>query len=74
MKITKITTQSRRDIYGEMECEGCGAVDKLVGYDDAYFHNTVMPAKACKSCGKSSNDLGVDVRPLRPRYPEGMQV
>ena len=74
MKIKTITNQSRRDLYGTMECEGCGHEQKFVGYDDANYHHNVVPKIACKSCGKSATDLGVDVRPLATKYPEGMQV
>lgn len=74
MKIEIIRSQSRRDIYGTMKCEGCGHEQKFVGYDDDNYHRNVVPAVKCGGCGKSAHDLGVDVRPLGTKYPEGMQV
>ena len=69
MKIDRITNQSRRDLYGFMKCEGCGHEQKFVGYDDDNYHRNVVPAVLCRSCGKSANELGVDVRPLAPKHP-----
>lgn len=75
MKINKIISQNRRDFYADYECEGCGFIQKHeYGYDDSNFHNNVIPNKKCPNCGKSSIDLGVDYRPLRTKYPDGMQV
>lgn len=68
MKIKTITNQSRRDLYGIMVCEGCGHEQKFVGYDDNNYHRNVVPRIECKSCGKSAEQMGVDVRPLTPRY------
>lgn len=54
MFIKEITNQYRNDIYGKIECEHCGHVEKLHGgYDDAYWHNNVLPAKHCSACGKN---------------------
>lgn len=69
MKITAITSQSRRDIYGMMQCEGCGHEQKFVGYDDDNYHRNVVPTVVCKSCGKSAKDLGAETRPLGTKYP-----
>jgi primosomal protein N' len=67
MKIQKITSQSRRDFWADMECEHCGHVEKHVsGYDDANFHQNVIPKMKCKECGKTS---GEDYRPLATKYP-----
>lgn len=74
MKIAKITSQSRRDLYGILACEGCGHEQKFVGYDDDHYHRNVVPTLTCKSCGKSANDLGVDSRPLTPKYPPNLTV
>jgi primosomal protein N' len=66
MKIQKITSQSRRDFWATMECEYCGNVEKDVsGYDDANFHNNVIPEMKCKQCGKKGSE---DYRPLAPKY------
>lgn len=74
MKIKTMISQHRRDFRAEYECEGCGHIEKAGGYDDAYFHSTVIPNKKCLCCGKSSIDLGVDYRPLATKYPEGAQL
>ena len=72
MKIKKINSQSRRDFYADMECEHCGNIEKGVsGYDDANFHQIVIPKMKCKKCEKTS---GEDYRPLATKHPEGMQV
>ena len=75
MKITEITYQHRRDFEAETVCEGCGATGTITrGYDDDNYHQNVIPNIHCHKCGKSSNDLGVDVRPLKTKYPEGFQI
>lgn len=74
MKITTIDTQSRRDLYGKMTCEGCGHEQKFVGYDDDNYHRNVVPNVPCKSCGKSSKDLGAVSVPLTPKYPAHVTV
>ena len=72
MKIKKINSQSRRDFWADMECEHCGHIEKNVsGYDDAFFHQNVIPEMKCKQCGKKASE---DYRPLTTKYPEGMQV
>jgi hypothetical protein len=71
MKIKEITSQSRRDFWAVYECEHCGATKKGRGYDDAYFHQNVIPAMECSVCGKSA---GENYRPLQTKYPEGQQV
>ena len=56
MKIKTINDQHRRDFYADYECEGCGHVEKnRPGYDDANFHQNVIPTMTCTKCGKSSN-------------------
>ena len=74
MKIKEITSQHRRDFSAIYECEGCGHTCKGSGYDDDNFHRNVIPKKKCGSCDKSSVDLGVEVRPLATKYPEGFQI
>ena len=71
MKIQKIESQSRRDFYAIYECEHCGHTKKGSGYDDAYFHQNVIPKMKCEKCGKTA---GEDYRALSTKYPEGMQV
>jgi len=65
MKIKEITSQSRRDFYAIYECEHCGHTEKGSGYDDANFHNNVIPTMACTLCGKMAAG---NYRPLAPRY------
>jgi len=74
MKIQQITSQHRRDFHAIYECEGCGTTEDGSGYDDGYFHQSVIPEMKCDNCGKTSNDLGVDYRPLTTKYPDGMQL
>lgn len=80
MKIREMLYQIRRDFWATFECEGCGFVDKgkkgrgVRGYDDRYFHDTVIPGMACPQCGKSRIDLGVDGERTETRYQEGYQV
>lgn len=75
MFIREIKRQHRRDFMADFECEGCGYIEKNhQGYDDAYYHNNVVPTIKCPKCGKSARDLKTDYRPLTTRYPEGMQI
>lgn len=74
MKIKKIIYQHRRDFTAIYECEGCGATEKSRGYDDAYFHQEVIPNMKCKKCGESAISLDSDYRPLMTKYPEGYQI
>jgi hypothetical protein len=74
MKIEKISTQSRRDLYGTLKCEGCDHEQKFVGYDDQNYHHNVVPNIKCTACGKSAKELGADVRPLEPKYPAHLTV
>lgn len=72
MKIKQIISQHRRDFRADYECEHCGHIEKnLGGYDDANFHQNVIPKMKCKQCGKTAGD---NYRPLATKYPEGMQV
>ena len=68
-------SQSRRDFTAEYTCEFCGAkeIDNS-GYDDAYYHQNVIPNFTCKKCGKSTISGGAEVKPQATKYPEGMQV
>ena len=71
MKINRIESQNRRDFTAIYECEHCGHKKRGYGYDDANFHNNVIPNMKCKECGKTAGD---DYRALAPKYPEGMQI
>ena len=65
MKIKKILSQDRRDFRAIYECEHCEDEHEGYGYDDANFHNNVIPKMICKKCGKTAD---VDYRPLAPKY------
>ena len=57
MKISKITFEHRNDFSADMECEHCGAHQKITsGYHDNYYHTQVIPGMFCNECGK--NRLG----------------
>lgn len=71
MRIKEITSQSRRDFYCVYECEHCGHEQKGSGYDDANFHQNVIPKIKCGKCEKTA---GENYRPLATKYPEGHQV
>ena len=71
MRIKTITSQSRRDFRAVYECEHCNATEEGSGYDDAYFHGKVIPAKVCKQCGKTA---AAEYRPLTTKYAEGEVV
>ncbi len=52
MRIAKIVDRYRNDFAAWMECEHCGAREYLSGaYDDAYYHDHVIPAMRCGTCG-----------------------
>jgi len=71
MHIEKIIRQHRRDFTAEYRCEHCDAVEVKTGYDDAYFHATVIPAMKCKGCGEVA---GSSYRAMRTKYREGEVV
>jgi ribosomal protein L37AE/L43A len=71
MKIKTITSQHRRDFYAIYECEHCGATHESSGYDDAYFHESVIPKMECKKCKKTAD---ANYRPLTTKYPEGYVI
>ena len=71
MKIKKIIFQHRRDFKAVYECEHCGNHWHGSGYDDANFHQNVIPYIQCLRCGKKADE---NYRPLETKYPEGYQV
>lgn len=71
MHIKKLLSQHRRDFRALYACEHCGHETENYGYDDANFHDNVIPNMECASCGKKASD---DYRPQQPKYPEGMQI
>lgn len=72
MKVKQIIDRSRRDFTAILECEFCGHEQNLYdGYDDANYHNNVIPAIKCGKCGQNNHE---SYKPLKPLYPEGMQI
>ena len=72
MKIKKIISQYRRDFRADYICEHCEHVEKnKPGYDDANFHQNVIPDMKCEKCGEKAP---ADYRPLTTKYPEGKVV
>ena len=71
MHIKEITFQHRRDFRAIYECEHCGNATEARGYDDAFFHQNVIPEMTCSNCGKMAGD---EYQPSATKYPEGMSV
>lgn len=71
MKIQEIISQHRRDFVATYVCENCGETRSGCGYDDANFHENVIPNMVCKKCGAKSPDT---YSPRQTKYPEGFQV
>ena len=71
MKIKRIIWQNRRDFKADFECEHCGNVITMIGYDDTNYHCNVIPKMKCKECGKISDE---NYRPLATKYPDWQTV
>jgi len=54
MKIEKILNQNGYQYTAIYKCEHCKQTKQDRGYDDGYFHGTVIPAMECESCGLSA--------------------
>lgn len=74
MRIKEIIRQHRRDFTAIYVCDACGTEVKDSGYDDAHFHQNVVPELVCENCGKREIDFNDKYRPLATKYPEGMQI
>jgi hypothetical protein len=72
MHISTIIEQHRRDFTAIFQCEHCGAKAKKSGYDDANFHDNVIPAMPCGTCQKVADKERY--RPLATLYPAGKVV
>lgn len=57
MRIKSIVSQDRRDFTAIYVCEACGVTKRGYGYDDANFHDNVIPNMPCDSCGASSGTV-----------------
>ena len=73
MRIKQILWQNRRDFKAIFVCPHCGHEEEIMGYDDAYFHQNVIPKFKCSKCGKTEND-DTGYRALATKYPEGFQI
>ena len=52
MRIKKILSSHRNDFTATMQCEHCGHEAKNpYGYNDSNYHENVIPAMHCASCG-----------------------
>ncbi len=71
MRIKQIVSQNRRDFRAIYECEHCGHEHKGNGYDDAYFHKTVVPKMKCPQCGKVAPE---SFRPLATKHDDSVVV
>ena len=71
MKIKEILTQHRRDFEAIYICEHCQNERKGSGYDDANFHQNVIPNMECLECKKKAPKT---YRALTTKYPDGFQI
>lgn len=65
MKIKDFISQNRRDFVAIFICEHCKNEVEKNGYDDNFFHETVIPDMVCNVCGKKAPE---NYRPLQPKY------
>jgi len=72
MRIKEIISQTRRDFRATYVCEHCGH-EKLNGhgYDDANFHQNVIPKMKCERCGKIAPET---YEPHDTKYPAWLVV
>lgn len=71
MKIQTVTSSYGNDFRADYVCEHCGHVKNAYGYNDAYFHNVVIPGWSCEKCGLRRNGTPGDIpvgssRSVRP--------
>lgn len=75
MKIIKIISQHRRDFTAQIKCESCNNEETLnSGYDDTYYHNTVLPNIKCSKCQESTVSANKPIEPQTTKYPDGYQI
>lgn len=55
MHVKKKTSQDRRDFRAIYQCQHCDHEVEAYGYDDANFHQNVIPAIECPECGKTAD-------------------
>ena len=67
MHLTAKHSQHRRDFTGTLTCAHCGHQEELRdGYDDAFYHEQVIPNMECPRCGKTGG--GVATAPDVPAH------
>lgn len=71
MRIKTIVSQNRRDFTAVYECETCGHEYRGSGYDDRYFHESVIPKMECPKCGAVASS---EYRPLATKHPDSTVV
>jgi len=71
MKIETIISQHRRDFRAVYSCQHCDYEREGSGYDDANFHDNVIPKMQCPKCGKIAGD---SYEPRQTKYPEHFEV
>ena len=71
MNIKHILNQHRRDFTAYYACEHCDYTEIKEGYDDANFHEHVIPEMKCSRCGKKASE---NYRALTTKYSEGTIV
>ncbi len=68
MKIKRIVARHRRDFTAILICEHCENEEKLTnGYDDANYHQNVIPNMKCKKCEKKADE---NYLPIATKYAE----
>lgn len=68
MRIKRKISQHRRDFIAEYECEHCGHVEQGRGYDDANFHENVIPSAVCPKCSKRAPEWAPKTAPDVPAW------
>lgn len=63
MKIFKINSQSTTAFLADLICEYCGNVKiNVLGYDDDFFHEKIMPIMKCEKCGSKTRNKGKQLK------------
>ena len=75
MIIKEILRQHRRDFSAIMQCAFCGhEKNNKSGYDDANYHQNVIPNMECEKCKKSTISGGGEINPRETKYPDWFQI
>ena len=69
MYLKEKTQQHRRDFRGILHCEHCDHEQELTsGYDDANYHENVIPSIKCRQCGQVAPADGKRTAPSVPAW------